>query len=158
MDRDLATQSWMDLFRNHMVSHLNKSTSDHVPILISWDGKHEHSWKKQFRYKDNWNNVEGCQDAVAQGWAIEVSGLSLFQVSEKIKAMRMLLLKWAKQNLHHGSQEIKEIEDKLTSLLGLPFTEESRETIGQKKHSCPSLTCSWNKRNCFGVNVQGLIG
>lgn len=35
LDRALATQSWMDLFRNHMVSHLNKSTSDHVPILVS---------------------------------------------------------------------------------------------------------------------------
>lgn len=71
-----------------------------------------------------------CRDAVAQGWATKVSGLPLFQVTENIKVTRMLLLKWEKQNVIHGSQETKEIENKLTSLLGLPFTE---ETIEQTK-------------------------
>lgn len=71
--------------------------------------------------------MEGCRDVVAQGWAIEVSRLPLFQVIEKVKTTRMLLSKWTKQKVRHDPQEIKEIKDKLTSLLGLPFT---NETIG----------------------------
>lgn len=54
----------------------------------------------------------------------------MYQVTEKIKAMRLKLLAWAHSNGGIGSKEISEVEDKLTSLLGQPFTE---ATIGQKK-------------------------
>lgn len=43
---------------------------------------------------------------------------------------RMKLNNWARINARSGPREIGEIEDKLTSFLGQPFTEES---IEQKK-------------------------
>lgn len=49
----------------------------------------------------------------------------MFQVTEKIKTTRMKLNLWACCNVRMGPQAIREVEEKLTSLLGQPFTDES---------------------------------
>ncbi|XP_070660430.1 uncharacterized protein [Malus domestica] len=67
---------------------------------------------------------------VQDGWNHEVAGSPVFQVTEKIKMTRMKLTNWAWNNARAEPKEIREVEDKLTSLLGQPFTDES---IEQKK-------------------------
>lgn len=49
----------------------------------------------------------------------------MFHVTEKIKMTRIKLSNWARSNVRTGSFEIREVEDKLTSLLGNSFSEES---------------------------------
>lgn len=59
-----------------------------------------------------------------------MDGSTIYQIMEKIKDTRIVLSNWARSKVKMGPQQIREVEDKLTSLLGQPFTEES---IEQKK-------------------------
>lgn len=59
-----------------------------------------------------------------------VYGFANVQTYRKIKMTWMTLNNWASSNVRAGPREIREVEDKLTTLLGQPFTE---ETIEQKK-------------------------
>ncbi|XP_070672609.1 uncharacterized protein [Malus domestica] len=73
---------------------------------------------------------EGVADVVRDGWEYTVEGSPMFQVTEKIKMTRMMLNRWARSNVGTRPVEIREVEDKLTSLLGHSFLKES---IAQKK-------------------------
>lgn len=53
-----------------------------------------------------------------------MEGSPIFQVTEKIKATRMMLTNWACSNARTRPREIREAKDKFTSLLGHPFTVE----------------------------------
>lgn len=89
LDRALGTQSWMNLFPRFRVRHLNKTSSDHVPILLTWDGHGMKRGKKMFRFEETCNMHDGCADVVRNRWEHHVVGSTIYQVSEKIKATRM---------------------------------------------------------------------
>ena len=122
LDRALGTQAWIDLFPRFIVHHLAKSTSDHVPVLLNWSGRTPVRGRKQFRYEDYWNLHEECAAVVQSGWERDVVGSPMYQVTEKIKMTRMMLNKWARSSAKSNPREIREVEDKLTNLLGHPFT------------------------------------
>lgn len=52
LDRALSNQEWVDLFPLFKVLHLNKSTSDHVLVLLNWSGRTPLRGKKQFQYEE----------------------------------------------------------------------------------------------------------
>lgn len=81
---------------------------------------------------------EGCAEAVNEGYEYVVDGSPMFQITEKIKVTQIKLNNWAKSNVRFGSIEIRELEDKLTSMLGHPFSDES---ITQKNE----LFCRLNR-------------
>lgn len=39
LDCALGNQEWVDKFSRYTVKHLNKTSSDHVPVLINWSGR-----------------------------------------------------------------------------------------------------------------------
>lgn len=63
--------------------------------------------KKIFRYKEAWNMHEGCADVVRNGWEHNVVGSSIYQVIEKIVAMRMQLNNWARSNVRIGRMRLE---------------------------------------------------
>lgn len=83
-----------------------------------------------------------------------MEGSPIFQVTEKIKATRMMLTNWACSNVRTRSREIREAKDKFTSLLGHPFTV---EFIEQKKSLIGRLNFCLNKRNYFGAKGRRRI-
>ena len=89
LDRALGTQEWIDMFPRFSVHHLQKSTSDHIPLLINWSGHKIVRGRKQFRYEKFWNMQEGCTEVVRNGWECVVNGSPMYQVTEKIKRTRM---------------------------------------------------------------------
>ncbi|XP_070665195.1 uncharacterized protein [Malus domestica] len=138
LDRVLANQEWIDLFLSFRVEHLNPTTLDHIPILFEWVVRKKGKYKKAFRFEEGWTAKEGCQEAVQEGWNSEIVRSAMFQVTEKIKATRVELMKWAKNNERSIPEEIAETEDKLNSLFGQPFTETSiaqRYELYNKLHS-----------------------
>ncbi|KAM1024442.1 hypothetical protein ACFX13_038442 [Malus domestica] len=67
LDRALGNQAWIDLFPSFRMQHLNKTSSDHVPILLTWNVRRIRRGKKQFCYDEAWNMQEGCDEVVQQG-------------------------------------------------------------------------------------------
>ena len=59
LDRALGNQEWMDLFPHFKVQHLNKSSFNHVPVLLNWSARTPIRGKKQFRYEEVWHMQEG---------------------------------------------------------------------------------------------------
>ena len=53
--------------RGSTCKHLNKSSSDHVPVLLNWLGRLPIRGKKQFCYEEAWHMQEGCHEAVQDG-------------------------------------------------------------------------------------------
>lgn len=75
---------------------------------------------------------EGCAEEVREGYEYVVDCSLMFQITEKIKMTWMKLNNWAKSNARFRPIKIREVEDKLTSLLGHQFFEEA---IADKKRS-----------------------
>lgn len=130
LDGALATQGWIDLFPHFRLQHLNKTYSDHVSVLLTWEGNKLQRGRKQFHYEEAWNMLDDYPEVVRNGWEVNVDGSLIYQVNEKIKATRMMLSNWPRSKVRIGPQEIREVEDKFISFLGQPFTE---ELIEQKK-------------------------
>lgn len=81
---------------------------------------------------------EDCKDAMQVGWASSFSGSPMYQVTEKIKATRIQLLKWVKNTERSVPRETAATEDKLNCLFGQPFTEATiaqRHELYSKLHS-----------------------
>ncbi|GER41360.1 cyclic nucleotide gated channel 5 [Striga asiatica] len=49
--------------------------------------------------------MEGVQDAVKDGWQVEVEGSAMYQVHQKVKHTRMSLLAWHKP-VHRNSEKV----------------------------------------------------
>lgn len=75
-------------------------------------------FKKAFRYEEAWTEKEGCTEAVKVGWAAECNGSPMYLVTEKIKATRIRLLKWASRETRKIPGEIAATKDKLNNLFG----------------------------------------
>ena len=75
----------------------------------------------------------------------------MFQVTEKIKLTRMTLNNSARSTARSGPTQIREVEDKLTSLLGQPFIEESiaqkKELIGKLNRLLEQEEQFWRQRS-----------
>ena len=151
MDKALGNLEWMELFPSARVYHLNKTSSDHVPIPRNWTGRIPIRGKKQFRYEESWHLMEGCAEAVKKGWKHYVEGSPMFRVTEKIKLTRMKLNQWVCSNVRSGPREILELEDKLTCLLGQPFTDDSiekkNELIGKLNRLLEQDEQFWRQRS-----------
>ena len=74
----------------------------------------------------------------------------MFRATEKIKLTRMKLNQWVCSNTRSGPREIRELEDKLTCLLGQPFTDESiekkNELIGKLNRLLEQDEQFWRQR------------
>lgn len=83
-------------------------------------------------------------------WQIRCSGLPMFQVTEKIKATRVHLLKWVKSTERYLPAELAATEDKLNCLFGQPFTKTSiaqRNDLYTKLHSLlAQVEAFWRQR------------
>ncbi|XVE64032.1 hypothetical protein DITRI_Ditri07aG0068900 [Diplodiscus trichospermus] len=93
LDRCVATSNWIDKFPNYAVAHLNFSTSDHKPILLSTDteiGKSNNKRRKRFHFEASWLKEEGSGEVIKSAW--EEAGL--LTLPEKIKDAGAKLKKW----------------------------------------------------------------
>ncbi len=50
---------------------------------------------RQFRFENNWLQVNGCEKVVREAWQLPQQGYLLYQVCQRIKACRVALLKWS---------------------------------------------------------------
>ncbi|GAA0156003.1 hypothetical protein LIER_13601 [Lithospermum erythrorhizon] len=60
-----------------------------------------------------WVGKEGCEEVVKSAWSRVVVGSRWFQVSEKIKFVRMALIEWCKKNNVNSILRIEDIQTKL---------------------------------------------
>ncbi|GER26344.1 oxygen-dependent choline dehydrogenase [Striga asiatica] len=95
LDKIFVSFEWLTKFPNMKASNFYRSASDHNEL----DRRH-----KRFQFISQWVAMEGVQDAVKEGWQVQVDGSAMFQVHQKVKTTRMALLAWHKP-VHRNSEK-----------------------------------------------------
>ncbi|GER55597.1 non-ltr retroelement reverse transcriptase [Striga asiatica] len=104
LDKIFVSFEWGVKFPNMVASNFYRSTSDHNVLLFDTDKQLERRHKR-FQFSSQWANMEGVQDAVKDGWQVEVEGSAMYQVHQKVKHTRMSLLAWHKP-VHRNSEKV----------------------------------------------------
>ena len=100
LDRGLATKLWCDMFPNHELLHLNSSTSDHNPILLSIDEgttKRQCRKRKRIHFEAMWFKEKECEDIIKK-FQEQDEGVD---VMSKILSSRIRLQQW--HNVEYGA-------------------------------------------------------
>ncbi|VVA24263.1 PREDICTED: reverse mRNAase [Prunus dulcis] len=99
LDRAIATQAWRDLFPQVVVRHLPPINSDTVPLLVSIRGAFTNSHRKVkwFRFEEMWQNHEGCETIIQEGWNSIFGNHPIQGFVWKVRATHDRLSKWSKE-------------------------------------------------------------
>uniref|UniRef100_A0A2N9F4Z0 Reverse transcriptase domain-containing protein n=1 Tax=Fagus sylvatica TaxID=28930 RepID=A0A2N9F4Z0_FAGSY len=91
LDRCVANADWVSLFPNSRVNHVVVATSDHMGLLVALDPVQVPNIcrrKHWFHFEHMWIREAGCEDAIREGWSVQVSGSPMYSVTQKIKNCR----------------------------------------------------------------------
>ncbi|GER37118.1 RNA-directed DNA polymerase (reversetranscriptase)-related family protein [Striga asiatica] len=95
LDRFFSSYRWMAKHPRARVLNIFRGASDHYMLILQEEpGQYLHK-KKRFYFDKRWLKVEGVKDVVKAAWEIPKSGTPMHQVAEKIKEVRVSLLKWS---------------------------------------------------------------
>lgn len=123
LDHVFGNARWLNLFPRYFVQHLKPSKSDHIPIMMELGGLGHNRTAKplSFRFEEWWVQHDECKDVVKEAWYSQVSGFPMFQVTEKIKATRVTLLKWQCASFKMRKVEIEQIRSRLSFIMAQPL-------------------------------------
>ncbi|XP_057730414.1 uncharacterized protein LOC130945725 [Arachis stenosperma] len=106
---------WKLKFPNAVVHRLIESGSDHAPILMETEPQSWHS-KRRFKYQERWCREVDVKRIVSEVWKIEVVGLVMFFLAQKLKDCRHRLVQWQKTHEANSRKEIEDLQAKLEEL------------------------------------------
>jgi hypothetical protein len=87
LDRFLVNPEWDLLYHNAMVRGLDRSLSDHVPLILQTKDKRNRS--HEFRYELSWKLRPGFRDIVINNWSLPArSKKTLMFGRKKLKGLR----------------------------------------------------------------------
>lgn len=119
LDRVLATLSWRNLFPNCSFIHLNPCKSDHIPILLNYNGRDSRKGhgKAYFIFEEWWTYHDSCKEVIAEAWSASITRFPMFQVVEKFKAMKVAFLTQQHQNFKARKLKIEQVCSRLNFFL-----------------------------------------
>ncbi|KAL3509976.1 hypothetical protein ACH5RR_029377 [Cinchona calisaya] len=98
MDHFLVNCSWMDLFSTSYVTHLNRTWSDHSPILLGI-GMEDGHIPKCFSFQQMWLDYPTFLAEVRCSWSLPVNCMGIRALYEKLKRLKMHLREWNRHPL-----------------------------------------------------------
>lgn len=115
LDRFLVSEEWLAISSNSSQWVLNRDFSDHFPILlktasINWG-------PKPFRFKNCWIQHKGFGELIEKQWAsYEEQGCTAFRLKEKLKRLKVFLVRWNKEDFEHIESRLSDLEDEIALL------------------------------------------
>ncbi|XP_025702728.1 uncharacterized protein [Arachis hypogaea] len=91
LDRVLAGNGWLQKYQNAAVLRLSESGSDHAPLLLDTNLRHEQS-KRRFKFQEQWCAVPEVQNIIQDTWRDEVRGSPMYSFAQKLKKCRHRLV------------------------------------------------------------------
>jgi exonuclease III len=80
LDRFLVNPEWDLLFHNAMVRGLDRSLSDHVPLLLQTEEKKR---SHEFRYELSWKLRPGFREIMVNNWTLPVRSKKVLMFGKK---------------------------------------------------------------------------
>ncbi|GAA0176362.1 hypothetical protein LIER_29368 [Lithospermum erythrorhizon] len=112
LDRVLCNAHWCLTITGAVVYHLDMIGADHKSDLLDTEGVTEKA-KRRFVFDKGWVMKAGCEEVVREAWKRHVEGSRWLRVCEKIKHVRMALVKWCRENNFNARIRIDDIQAKL---------------------------------------------
>ena len=143
LDRCVANADWVSLFPNSRVNHVVVAVSDHMGLLVALDPIQVPNIcrrKHWFHFEHMWVREAGCEDAIREGWSVQVSGSPMYSVTQKIKNCRVSLLHWCKTQVRVNPRLIAAKKGRLEQLENLPMDEYRSSEVNELRHEVNVLT------------------
>jgi hypothetical protein len=107
--------SWLDVFGNSMVQHIQMSKSDHNGLLIrtnsSWVVHRRESRKRLFCYENMWRRHHTYYDTVTEAW--NTGCLSLGDVQANLGNIQRKLSNWEHDEFGSIRKELYQLRQQL---------------------------------------------
>lgn len=87
LDRVIGKIAWIYFCSNLSCTTITKSSSDHIPILLSFDYK-EVKHSSQFKFMQMWALHDECKGIVVKTWETKVVGFPMFILDIKLKLLK----------------------------------------------------------------------
>jgi hypothetical protein len=117
LDRVLMSPEWELKFHNVTVCALDRSRSDHTPLLLNGKVSTSLGNYSEFKFELGWFIREGFHDMVTLIWQKENKGETAIQIwQNKIRALRQYLRGWTKNSagsIKKEKQQLSELIDDL---------------------------------------------
>lgn len=129
LDRGCCSTSWKTLYPCSRVVTLSPNKSDHNLMLIeiSADPVLHERRPHRFRFEEMWLQHNDCPAIIKQGWALPSLGEPMKQVWMKINSTGKLLMEWHLGVFQQRQVEMKLVQDKLDTLMRLPYATDQFE-------------------------------
>ena len=114
LDRALANSSWSDLFPNGRSQYLQFESSDHRPIISTFDSKRKKP-QRLFRYGRRLRDNEEIKEIINKTWKERAS----LSVMERISRCRHAISKWSRTHYVNNQKEIVSLREKLDQAMSL---------------------------------------
>ena len=106
LDRAVAINEWFSLFPDTQVHHIDITTSDHRPLLITSDGM-ECKQQRPFRFEQMWMSEPGCGETIEAIWKKNCTEPVGDKVIKKIDTCVEKLTKWSKTCFQNVKRELE---------------------------------------------------
>lgn len=110
LDRMFISSEWLEIFPDLQASLLNRSLSDHRPLLAS---SYDQNWgPRPFKFINCWLSNPGCLITIKKSWSESKS----LEPHQRLKALKEALQDWNKTDFGHIDSMIHNLEEKIMNL------------------------------------------
>ncbi|XP_072970040.1 uncharacterized protein [Typha angustifolia] len=147
LDRALANPEWVRMFPGSRVLHLDRSSSDHAPLLVQAQGTPERR-RRPFRFELYWMEYKECRDIIARSWRGTAHGNPMHGFNHKIMNMQRYLGLWSKAGLGCLETEMKAVRMEIQRL----EERDAREELDAADFT--NLRCCYNRRAALSRQIN----
>lgn len=104
---------------------LEDDESDHRSILLNTNSNCP-KLKTLFYFDERWLNNNEIEELIKIAWEKQVFGNAMYQVAEKIKSCREILVEWKRTSNPNSRQCIKSIQKQLHEVKSKPIWNEKK--------------------------------
>lgn len=139
LDRFLVSQEWLERYQ-FLQWALPRPISDHCPIMLLDDNR---DWgPKPFRFMDMWMSDPKCMKIAKETWdGVQTNGWAGFTIMQKMKAIKVRLRVWNKEEFGDINVALSKVEDKIHQF---DLLAEDRQLVEEEKaQRCLAKTEFW---------------
>lgn len=112
LDRVVCNARWSAFFSVSRVSHLNRTASDHSPLLLSWD-RDTIRGPSRFKFLHVWLKHPGLIDIVRSSWNAPVVGAGMRAFQQKLVRLKLCLKAWNKDVFGNVFSQVQQAEEEV---------------------------------------------
>ncbi|XP_025638571.1 uncharacterized protein [Arachis hypogaea] len=140
IDRMMVSLEWLEEFPDTRLKGGPRGQSDHCPLILEdtrlWAGT------RPFRSLDSWFTHEGFLRMVKDEW----KNLGDDQFTNKLKALRVLLRRWHKDNFGDMNSRIKKFEEEIKKIDDIVSAGSYDKTMEARRKALVTCCAKWYAR------------